>query len=303
MNPLKVLNIKIFIFLAIIYHPLSSFAVSDKLCSCIQYVAFTNDPDSSCQNMIADSLMARIFSRVGYTDIDYEMLLKMQEEEANILINSCEDKGYSFKAALNEYQDRDTNYGPYIKIFGIIILTILASIIRAFFTKKNIRFGDRLDILIRKAKKASTDGVEEMIIDKFELSTYDGFWQNFTKGGDQYLVEFCIFNTNLTINAFHKSAKLYYKDINSIHFSTNSRGRYNAIIDTYLELDFDYKKVVFSTSEASLSEEEQATLIKQLKKIRINKSNAKLTGKLTGVEFKSILENTLIQLTNGLEQE
>ena len=120
-----------------------------------------------------------------------------------------------------------------------------------------------------------------------------------SKGGDEDQMMLSIFNTNLSLNTKEKSVKIYFKDITLINYSTHSRGRYEAIIDTSLELYFDDENLVFSTSAENMSANDKTMLSNQLAKVRINKSNAKLLGQRTGIEFKTVLESTLKKLVDG----
>ena len=102
----------------------------------------------------------------------------------------------------------------------------------------------------------------------------------------------------LTLNRINAT-----EPITLINYSTHSRGRYEAITDTYLELYFDDENLVFSTSPENISANDKTMLANQLAKIRINKSNAKLLGQRTGIEFKTVLESTLTKLVDGTKED
>lgn len=308
-------KLKTIILLLFISTSISSFAVNDSLCSCLQYIAQVDKDDSICRAMVTDSIYDRVFAR--YDDVstlkDTSLFLKMWHEEYDTLRNECAKIGYNMNASQNDDQessginndDQESIWDKpaFIKIFGIILCVFMAGIIKEIIANKRKKLGHKLQKLINLAGRVPIDKIEDQLVDTFEISTYDGFWQNFSKGGDEDQMRLSIFNTNLSLNTNEKSAKIYFKDITLINYSTHSRGRYEAITDTYLELYFDDEKLVFSTSAENISANDKTMLANQLAKIRINKSNAKLLGQRTGIEFKTVLESTLTKLVDGTKED
>ena len=68
-------------------------------------------------------------------------------------------------------------------------------------------------------------------------------------------------------------------------------GRYDAITDTYLKLDFNHEKLVKTVRNEHYSE-----FLEQIGRIRIRKSNQPLKGELNNLGFERIIEQILKDL-------
>jgi hypothetical protein len=297
------MKLKTLLLLLFVSTSISSFAVNDSLCSCLQYY-YLDQKDSVNNSILVDSINEKLYLRHSVFELmDTTFYKSVFIEEIETLQRECTKIGYTFNESDNEEQESIEDSPALKKILGIIFFIILSGIIKVIITNKKKKAGDKLQKLLNLAGKVPIDKIEDKLVDTFEVSSYEGFWQNFSKGGDEYQMRLSIFNTNLSLNTNEKSAKIHFKDITFINFSTHSRGRYGGVIDTYLELYFDDENLVFSTSAENMSANDKTMLSNQLAKVRINKSNAKLLGQRSGIEFKTVLEITLKKLVDGTKED
>ncbi|MDC0100588.1 hypothetical protein OAI90_09895 [Crocinitomicaceae bacterium] len=298
------MKLKTLLLLLFVSTSISSFAVNDSLCSCLKYY-YLDKEDSVNTPILAEAINEKLYLRYSAFELLGNRTLydSLIIEELETLQRECTKIGYTFNESNNDEQESIWDNPAFIKIFGIIFVIILSGIIKVIITNKKKKTGDKLQKLLNLAGKVPIDKIEDKLVDTFEVSSYEGFWQNFSKGGDEYQMRLSIFNTNLSLNTNEKSAKIHFKDITFINYSTHSRGRYGAVIDTYLELYFDDENLVFSTLAENMSANDKTMLSNQLAKVRINKSNAKLLGQRSGIEFKTVLEITLKKLVDGTKED
>jgi len=250
--------------------------------------------------MVSNSIRERVVSRYdGAFPLEDSTQIEMKLQELETIRNECAKIGYSFNNINENKQESIWSNPGVIKIFGIFLCAIMVAIVKGVIDLKKENLEKKISKLMDSVSKVPIDNIEDKLVDTFEISSYEGFWQNFSSGGDEYQMRLGIFNTNLTMYFNEISIKIYFKDIISINYSTNSRGRYGAIVDSYLELYFDNENLIFSTSAEPLTSDDKIMLTNALGKIRIFKSNAEYKGQSTGLKFTKLLENTLTKLAIG----
>lgn len=182
-----------------------------------------------------------------------------------------------------------------LKIFGIFAMVLLVVIIKMVKESKANSQNERLNKLLNRVPKSEFKIDKDELVDKFFISTYEGLWQDFRNPkwykdtAEELTVEL---NKKTIVFSYREcEASLNYNQIDKITLFTKGRGRYDGIIDTYLKLDFDYKKLLVTVQNEHYSE-----FLQQIGRIRIRKSNAPLKGEFYNLDFERTIEQILKDL-------
>jgi len=230
---------------------------------------------------------------------DYELAIQDYDQALTLMssIPDIEEKRSALiaeKIALlkgaNEPEDSFSS-GAAIKIVGIFAMVLFAGIIKTVIKARANSQKERLNELLKRVPKSEFDLDEDELVDKFNISTYEGLWQDLRgyKAEEQLTVE--LYRQSIGFSYRGCEARLKYNQIDKITLFTASRGRYDAITDTYLKLDFNHEKLVETVRNEHYSE-----FLEQIGRIRIRKSNQPLKGELNNLGFERIIEQILKDL-------
>lgn len=203
------MKLKTALLLLFVSISISSFAVSDSLCSCLQYY-YLDQKDSVNNSILEDSINEKLFLRHSVIELmtDSSLYVSVFNEEIETLQRECTKIGYTFNESNNEEQESIWDSPATLKIVGIILAMFIAGIVKEIIANKKKKLGHKLKKLLDLAGRVPIDQIEGKLVDTFEVSTYEGFWQNFTSGGDGDQMKLSIWNTNLSLNTNRKSVKI-----------------------------------------------------------------------------------------------
>lgn len=294
-------NIKYTLIIIFSWGSLMSQEVSDSTCNCLPLKNSSKSIDTNCQenisktfiiNILNDSIKLHEFRSLRTDEERYNF----KKNELDTLYRKCEKKGYVYNSGLDHLNDENDSVfsSPLtIKIFGIFLLTIFAGIVKEYINSRQKKKSQEIATLLQRVKKIDLRNLEMKLMDTFELSSYEGLWQNFTKGFDEDRFKLSIYNNAFEIEMNGNWSRLYFNDIINIGYKTKSRGRYGAVVDTYLFLNFNQETLEYSENIDNDNAEKFAAMFKVL---RIRKSNAPLHGEKTKAEFNELLVSTFKSL-------
>lgn len=275
--------------------------INDSTCNCLPLYNSSKSIDINCQENIVKSIeinilndSVKLYEYLSYLTDEERYNFKLKALEA--LYRKCEKKGYVYTSSLNQLNDENNSVfssPAIIKILGIFLLTIFAGIVKEYINSRQNKRSQEVATLLQRVKKIDLRNLEMKLMDTFELSSYEGLWQNFTKGFDEDRFKLSIYNNAFEIEMNGSWSRLYFNDILNIGYKTKSRGRYGALVDTYLFLNFNQETLEYSENIDNDNAEKFASMFKVW---RIRKGNAPLHGEKTKAEFNELLVATFKSL-------